>query len=303
LVTNSPPRTYWLDGKLVAPGDAHAPLLAHGLNYGTSVFEGIRAYPTPRGVAIFRLDDHLRRLLNSARHYRLTIAYSLEQLRDACVVTLRASGMDDAYLRPLAWFGDETIALAPSLRCSTHVMIAVFGFPPLSGDAPGFRATISPIQKFSSLALPATVKAGGHYTNSVLALQDAKDRGYDEAILLNVRGDVAEGTGENLFIVKNGAICTNDASADVLYGITRDSILQIAEREGIASSIGPITVDDLMNADEAFFTGTAAEVIPILSVDDRLFPSAHPITEKLRAVYANAARGGDQGFNNWLTYI
>ncbi len=211
--------------------------------------------------------------------------------------------MDDAYLRPLAWFGDETIALAPSLRCSTHVMIAVFGFPPLSGDAPGFRATISPIQKFSSLALPATVKAGGHYTNSVLALQDAKDRGYDEAILLNVRGDVAEGTGENLFLVKNGAICTNDASADVLYGITRDSILQIAEREGIASSIGPITVDDLMDADEAFFTGTAAEVIPILSVDDRVFPSSHPITERLRAIYANAARGGDQRFTNWLTYI
>jgi len=302
-VTNAPPRTYWLDGKLVAPGDAHAPLLAHGLNYGTSVFEGIRAYPTPRGVAIFRLDDHLRRLLDSARHYRLKIPYSLQQLHDVCVQTLRASGMDDAYLRPLAWFGDETIALAPSLRCSTHVMIAVFGFPPLSGDAPGFRATISPIQKFSSLALPATVKAGGHYTNSVLALQDAKDRGYDEAILLNVLGDVAEGTGENLFIVKNGAICTNDASADVLYGITRDSILQIAEREGIASSIGPITVDDLMNADEAFFTGTAAEVIPVLSVDDRVFPSSHPITEKLRAIYANAARGGDQGFNNWLTYI
>lgn len=302
-MTNPPPRTYWLDGKLVAPGDAHAPLLAHGLNYGTSVFEGIRAYPTPRGVAIFRLDDHLRRLLNSARHYRLNILYSLEQLRDASLATLRSSGMDDAYLRPLAWFGDETIALAPSLRCSTHVMIAVFGFPPLSGDAPGFRATISPIQKFSSLALPATVKAGGHYTNSVLALQDAKDRGYDEAILLNVRGEVAEGTGENLFIVKNGAICTNDASADVLYGITRDSILQIAEREEIVSSIGPITVDDLMNADEAFFTGTAAEVIPILSVDDRLFPSAHPITEKLRAIYANTARGGDQGFNNWLTYI
>ena len=302
-MTNSPPRTYWLDGRLVSPGEAHAPLLAHGLNYGTSVFEGIRAYPTPRGVAIFRLDDHLRRLLNSARHYRLKIAYSIEQLHDACVATLRSSGMDDAYLRPLAWFGDETIALAPSLRCSTHVMIAVFGFPPLSGDAPGFRATISPIQKFSSLALPATVKAGGHYTNSVLALQDAKDRGYDEAILLNVKGDVAEGTGENLFVVKNGAIRTNDASADVLYGITRDSILQIAEREGIPSSIGPISVADLMDADEAFFTGTAAEVIPILSVDDCLFPSSHPITERLGAVYANAARGGNQGFNSWLTYI
>jgi len=302
-VTNAPPRTYWLDGKLVAPSDAHAPLLAHGLNYGTSVFEGVRAYPTPHGVAIFRLDDHLRRLFDSAKPYRLQISYGLDQLRDACIATLRASGMDDAYLRPLAWFGDETIALAPNLRCSTHVMIAAFGFPPLAQGAPGFRATISPIQKFSSQAMPATAKAGGHYTNSVLALQDAKARGFDEAILLNVRGDVAEGTGENLFIVKSGEIRTNDASADVLYGITRDSILQIAEREGIASSIGPISVDDLLEADEAFFTGTAAEVIPILSVDDREFPAAHPITEKLRVVYANAARGGDPRFEGWLTYL
>src|ERR1700693_87620 len=303
LVTSSETRTYWLDGKLVAPGDAHAPLLAHGLNYGTSVFEGTRPYPTPRGVAIFRLDDHLRRLLASAEPYGLQIPYALEQLREACIVTLRSSEMNDAYLRPLAWFGDETIALAPSLRCSTHVMIAVFGFPPLAQGAPGFRATISPIQKFSSRALPATVKAGGHYTNSVLALQDAKARGFDEAILLNVLGDVAEGTGENLFVVKGGAIRTNDASADVLYGITRDSVLQISAREGIPSSIGRISVADLLGAEEAFFPGTAAEVIPILSVDDRVYPPSRPITEKLRTVYANAVRGGDPRFDAWLTYI
>jgi branched-chain amino acid aminotransferase len=302
-VTSAPPRTYWIDGSLASPEAAHAPLLSHALHYGTSVFEGIRAYPTPRGVAIFRLDDHLRRFFASAEAYGLQIAYSLEQLHAACIETLRASGMEDAYLRPLAYFGDETIALAPRLSCSTHVMLAVFGFPPLSAGAPGFRATISPIEKFSSRAMPATVKGGGHYTNSVLALQDAKARGFDEAILLNVQGDVAEGTGENLFIVKGGAIRTNDASADILYGITRDSILQIAEREGIRSSIGPISVDDLMSADEAFFTGTAAEVIPVLCVDDRIFPAAHPVTEKLRAIYANAARGGDPRFEDWLTVI
>ncbi len=302
-MSTAPARTYWIDGSLALPEAAHAPLLSHALHYGTSVFEGIRAYPTPRGVAIFRLDDHLRRFFASAEAYGLKIAYTLERLHEACCETLRASGMEDAYLRPLAYFGDETIALSPSLLCSTHVALAVFRFPPLSAGAPGFRATISPIEKFSSRAMPATVKGGGHYTNSVLALQDAKARGFDEAILLNVKGDVAEGTGENLFIVKDGAIRTNDASADVLYGITRDSILRIAEREGIPSSIGAISVEALFGADEAFFTGTAAEVIPILSVDDRVFPKTRPVTDKLRAVYANAARGGDPRFDDWLTYL
>ncbi len=296
-------RTYWIDGKLVPVERAHVDPLAHGLHYGTSVFEGIRAYPTPHGVSIFRLDDHLRRFFASAKYYGLKIGYSLEQLYEATIETLRASRMGDAYIRPLAYFGDETIALSPSLRCSTHVLIAVFEFPPLASGFVGFRATISPVQKFSSRALPATVKAGGHYTNSVLALQDAKARGFDEAILLNIHGDVAEGTGENLFIVNGGAIRTNDASADVLYGITRDSILQIAEREGIPSSIGRITVDDLLGADEAFFTGTAAEVIPILSVDDHAYSSTRPVTEKLHHVYATAVRGGDPRFEHWLTYV
>jgi branched-chain amino acid aminotransferase len=147
------------------------------------------------------------------------------------------------------------------------------------------------------------VKAGGHYTNSVLALHDAKARGYDEAILLNVLGEVAEGTGENIFIVSDGVVRTNDASADVLYGITRDSVLQIAQREGIPTAIGPITLDQLLTADEAFFTGTAAEVIPILSIDEHMFSSKRPITELLGRTYAAAARGADPRFESWLTLI
>jgi branched-chain amino acid aminotransferase len=296
-------RTYWIDGHIAGAGEAHAPILAHGLHYGTSVFEGIRAYPTPRGVAIFRLDDHLDRLFASARHYGLAIGYTLEELRAASLQTLAASGLDDAYLRPLAYFGDETIALAPSTRCSTHVMIAVFGFPPLMEGAAGARATISPIQKFSSLAMPSTVKAGGHYTNSVLALQDAVARGFDEAILLNDRGDVCEGSGENIFIVKDGALRTNDASADILYGITRDSVLRIARDEGISCSIGPISPAELLAADEAFFSGTAAEIIPILSVDDRAFSSERPVTELLRRIYARAVRGDEPRYDAWLTYL
>jgi branched-chain amino acid aminotransferase len=294
-------RTHWLDGRLLAAEDAHAPLMSHGLHYGTAVFEGIRAYPVAGGSSVFRLDDHLRRFQTSAAHYGLKLDYTLEQLHAAVLDTLRASGLDDAYVRPLAYFGDETIALAPSLRCSTHVLIAVFGFPPLNQDAPGFRVTISPIQKFSSRALPSTIKASGHYTNSVLALHDATARGFDEAILLNDRGDVSEGSGENIFIVRGGRLSTNDASADILYGITRDSILTIAEREGIPISIGPLALDALYAADEAFFTGTAAEVIPILSIDEHQMPAERPITTRLRDIYAGAVRGGDPRFADWLT--
>jgi len=301
-VKATPGRTYWIDGRVADPAEAFAPILSHGLHYGTSVFEGIRAYPTPRGVAIFRLNEHLDRFFASARHYGLEIPYTLEELRAAALETLVASGLDDAYLRPLAYFGDETIALAPRTRCSTHVMIAVFGFPPLMAGAPGARATISPVQKFSSLAMPSTVKAGGHYTNSVLALQDAIARGYDEAILLNDRGDVCEGSGENIFIVKDGGLRTNDASADILYGITRDSVLHIARDEGIGCAIGPISPADLLAADEAFFTGTAAEIIPILCVDEREYSSERPVSDRLRRIYARAVRGEEPRYDAWLTY-
>ena len=300
----APQRAFWLDGRIVSAADAQAAPLSHGLHYGTSIFEGIRAYATPHGVAVFRLDDHLRRFLNGAAHYGMKVDYSLEQLHDACLETLRASGLAEAYLRPLAYFGDETVALQPRFRCSTRVMVVALPFPPIAGDAPGFRATISPVQKFSSRALPSTVKAGGHYTNSVLALHDAIGRGFDEAILLNERGDVAEGSGENIFIVQRGTLRTNDASADVLYGITRDSVLQIAGDEGIPIEIGPISLDALLGADEAFFTGTAAEVIPILSVDDRLYSDDRPITTRLRERYTRAVRGGDAKFDGvWLTYL
>jgi branched-chain amino acid aminotransferase len=301
---NSVQPAFWLDGRLVAAEAAGAAPLSHGLHYGTSVFEGIRAYPTPQGSAVFRLDDHLRRFMNGAAHYGLAIDYALDDLHAACLETLRASGLDDAYIRPLAYFGEGTIALQPRFKCATHVLIVVLPFPPLAGDAPGFRATISPVQKFSSRALPSTVKAGGHYTNSVLALQDAVARGFDEAILLNERGDVAEGSGENIFIVRGGVLRTNDASSDVLYGITRDSILQLAADEGIPSEIGPISLDALLGADEAFFTGTAAEVVPILSIDGRAFPDDRPITSRLARRYAAAVRGGDAHFAApWLTYL
>src|SRR5665213_1800871 len=183
--------------------------------------------------------------------------------------TVRASGRTAAYVRPLAFFGGETVRLDPGRECAAHVMIAVLpfeGLVPGSTEAPLFRATISPIMK-----TPSSVKAGGHYTNSIRALADAHARGFDESILLNDRGEVAEGSGENVFIVQGGELITNGADADILLGITRDSVLAIAREAGIPTRIRPITLDDLARSDEAFFTGTAAEVVPIVAIDEREF--------------------------------
>src|SRR5665213_3106713 len=185
-----------------------------------------------------------------------------------------ASGRTAAYVRPLAFFGGETVRLDPGRECAAHVMIAVLpfeGLVPGSTEAPLFRATISPIMKTPSRAMPSTVKAGGHYTNSIRALADAHARGFDESILLNDRGEVAEGSGENVFIVQGGELITNGADADILLGITRDSVLAIAREAGIPTRIRPITLDDLARSDEAFFTGTAAEVVPIVAIDEREF--------------------------------
>jgi len=295
---------YWFDGTLARREDVSIDPFAHALHYGSGVFEGIRAYATPRGPAVFRLREHMERFLRSADVYSLKVTYSLEALCRAVVETLEANQLESAYIRPLAFFGEKTISLAPAFHCPTHVLIALralgdyFG----AGQADGIRTTISPWRKFSSKALPSTVKGCGHYANSVLAMQDAVGRGFDEAILLNDRGEVAEGTGENVFVVKDGAVRTNDRSADVLHGITRASVLDLCADLGIPAEIGPIEVDDLYDADEVFFTGTAVEVTPIACIDDRVFPAPWPIVSRIRAAYRRATVGDDPAHAGWLTF-
>jgi branched-chain amino acid aminotransferase len=296
---------YWFDGTLSRREDVSVDPFAHALHYGSGVFEGIRAYATPRGPAIFRLREHMERFLRSANVYSLNLRYSLEALCEAVVEALARNELDSAYIRPLAFFGEKTISLAPAFHCPTHVLIAFralgdyFG----AGQAEGIRATISPWRKFSSKALPSTVKGCGHYANSVLAMQDAVGRGFDEAILLNDRGEVAEGTGENIFVVKRGVVRTNDRSADVLHGITRASVLDLCNDLAIPVEIGPLEVDDLYEADEVFFTGTAVEVTPIACVDDHVFPSARPIVARIRAAYQHATTGDDPRHANWVTFV
>jgi len=295
---------YWFDGTIARRETVAVDPFAHGLHYGTGVFEGIRAYATPQGPAIFRLRDHMERFARSAQIYSLKLAWDVGELCDAIVETLLRNELESAYIRPLAFFGEKTISLAPAAYCPTHVLLAYralgnyFG----AGQENGIRATISPWRKFSSKALPSTVKGCGHYANSVLAMTDAVNRGFDEAILLNDRGEIAEGTGENVFVVKDGALFTNDRSADILHGITRASVIELAGDLGIAVTIGPMSVDDLYGADEAFFTGTAVEVTPLSCVDDHIYPANRPVTDRLRAAYHRAVAGDDARHRDWVTF-
>ncbi len=295
---------YWFDGEIRPRERVSVDPFAHGLHYGTGVFEGIRAYATARGAGVFRLRDHMERFARSAAVYRLAVAYDVSELCDAVVATLERNELDSAYIRPLAFYGEKTISLAPSGVCPTHVLVACralgnyFG----AGHENGIRVTISPWQKFSSKALPATVKASGHYANSVLAMQDASARGFGEAIMLNDRGEIAEGTGENVFIVKDGVLMTNDAAADILLGITRDTVITLARDRGIPVVVRPLSLDDLLGADEAFFTGTAAEVQPLACIDDRTFGLDRPIVTELRSAYARAILGEDERHPDWVTF-
>ena len=304
MIARAPARErMWFDGALANADEIAIAPFTHALHYGSAVFEGVRAYEARRGTAVFRLRDHLRRFYTSATVYGLNIEYDEVTLTRAVFDTLHANAFTSGYIRPLAYFGEKGISLAPAFHCPTHVLIALKPLAgSLLGDTEGVRVTMSSWQKTPSRAMPSTVKASGHYMNSILALQDAQRRGFDEAILLNDRGDVAEGTGENIFIVKNGRLHTNDASADVLEGITQATVVELARDRGIEVEIGPIAPDELFASDEVFFTGTAAEVMPIVQIDGRILPSARPVTDELQRAYAQAVRGADPRHVDWVEY-
>lgn len=296
--------TVWFDGELIPAGDLAVHAFTHALHYGSGVFEGIRAYETPRGPGIFRLRDHMARFERSARVYSLEVREDVDAMCRHVVDTMRANKMQSAYIRPLAYFGVGTLALAAKFNCPTHVFIGVRAMDGYFGERnKGIRIALSPWRKFSSAALPATVKCSGHYANSVLAMQDAITRGFAEAIMLNDRGEIAEGTGENVFFVKDGHLYTNDTSADALDGITRDSVLTLARDRGIPTTVRPMTLDDLLGADEVFLTGTAAEVTAAECIDDRVFNAVHPVTDTLAAAYLKAVSGQDELHADWITYV
>jgi branched-chain amino acid aminotransferase len=300
----TPTEKIWFNGKLVNWADAKVHVLAHGLHYGTGVFEGIRSYATPEGSAVFRLDAHLERFYQSAGMYELAIPYSSEQLANATVDIVRENGLGDAYIRPIAFFDAGSLSVW-TRECPVTVAIAAFPMGKyMTNAAGGIRVTISPIRRFDSSAIPTTGKACGQYVNSVRAVQEAQRRGFDEAILLNARGEVSEGSGENVFVVKNGELVTNDADAGILMGVTRASLLEMARDLGIRTRVAPITVDDLRGADELFFCGTAVEVTAIRQLDDKTLGDGTPgpITRRLQETFDKAVRGQLPQYRRWLTY-
>ena len=298
--------TYWYDGRIVAQKDIVIDPFAHALHYGSGVFEGIRSYRTSRGAGIFRLREHIERLFASAAEYALGIPYSVDDVCKATVETVRASRHVETYIRPLVFFGEGKFALAPLFqKNAVHVMIAVRGFSGTiaPGGQAGCRLTISPVMKTPSKALSSLAKGSGHYMNSIRALHDAMHRGFDEALLLNDRGNVAEGTGENIFLIKGGKLHTNPTSEDVLAGITRESAIVLAQDAGISVEIAPIHTAQLLDADEVFLTGTAAELVSVACVDEHTYSHEHPITERLHAAYRKATTGEDPKHADWVTYV
>ena len=296
----------WINGTLVPWDDARVHITAHGLHYGTGVFEGMRAYDTAEGPAIFRLEPHMRRMVASAEAYEMTLPYSVEALSEASVEVVRANGLKNAYLRPIAFYDAHTFHVAPKASPVSVAIIAIPGRPYIAGGVEkGTRVMLSSIRRIDASTLPPWVKAAGHYTNSVRALQQAQRAGFDDAILLNTKGDVAEGSGANLFLVKNGRVITNDRDASIVMGITRDSVLTIARDLGLPVDVRAMTEADLRGADEVFFSGTAVEVTPITQLDDHTYGDGKPgpITRRIQETYFDAVHGKAPRYESWLTIV
>jgi len=296
----------WQDGQLINWRDATTHVLTHSLHYGLAVFEGVRAYKTARGTAIFRLREHTERLLRSAHILQMPMPYTLEVLMKAQMETVATNQLEECYIRPLAFLGSEKMGVSPR-GAKTHVIIAAWPWGAYLGEAAleqGIRVKTSSFTRHHPNITMTKAKASGNYMNSILANNEATTDGYDEALLLDVDGFVAEGSGENIFIIKRGILSTPDLSS-ALEGITRDCIFQLAAEEGLTVLERRISRDELYSADEAFFTGTAAEVTPIREVDNRIIGtgSRGPITTRLQSLYFDCVKGRSPQHQDWLTLI
>ena len=295
----------WMDGKLVDWDDARVHVLTHTMHYGSGVFEGIRAYATSDGPAVFRLTDHIQRLLDSAKLIMMQVPFSRDELVEACKETVRVNGLDSCYVRPLAYLGYGEMGVNP-LACPVNVSIAVWPWGTYLGDEGlrhGVRMKISSWRRMDPNINPVAAKGTGIYINSSLAKIEAVKAGYDEAILLNTQGFVAECTGENLFIVNDGVLLTPPLSSGALGGITRASVMTIARDLGYEVREENLLRHDLYLAEEAFLTGTAAEVVPIRSVDDREIGDPGDITRELQETYFAVVRGEVERYKDWLEHV
>ncbi|HTS52815.1 MAG TPA: branched-chain amino acid transaminase [Burkholderiales bacterium] len=296
----------WYDGKLVPWREATTHVLTHSLHYGLAVFEGLRAYKTVSGTAIFRLQEHTERLFNSAHIFMMKMPYDRPTLVEAQKEVVRANRLEACYVRPIAFYGSEKMGVSPK-GAQVHVAIAAWpwgAYLGADGIEKGIRVKTASYARHHINVTMCRAKFSGTYANSILANQEALEHGYDEALLLDVEGYVAEGSGENLFIVKNGKLYEPELTS-ALIGVTRDAVITLARDIGLEVQAKRITRDDVYIADEAFFTGTAAEVTPIRELDSRVIGSGRrgPITEKLQSMFFDVVNGRTEKYRHWLTHV
>src|SRR5918911_4344106 len=294
----------WMNGDLIDWGDAKIHVGSHGLHYGSGVFEGIRAYETEKGAAVFRLTDHLERLQNSARLLYIDLPYTTQELKSACTALIAANGRAECYLRPIAFYGYGDLGVS---AVGNPIDVVVMSWPwgaylGEDGLTSGIRVKVSSWKRVGANVIPHVAKATGIYLNSMLAVMEANRAGYDEAILLTDEGYIADGSGENIFTVRDGTIYTPDLSASILPGITRDTIIQIAQDLGYPVVEKPLIRTDLYLADEVFMVGTAAEVTPLREIDDQPIGPPGPVTLAIQKAYLDTVRGLSERWPHWLEY-
>ncbi len=294
----------WMSGTFVPWDDANIHVSTHALHYGSGVFEGIRCYDTVDGPALFRISEHIERFFCSARTHHMDIPFAPGQLEGIIAELVSRNGFTDCYIRPLCYRGSRELTVDPR-RCPVETMILAWRWDPLHGSESlerGIRACISPWKKFHSDMMPTTAKASGQYVNSILAIHDAVEKGYDEAIFLDADGFVAEAAAENLFLVRDGALFTNDEKSSILLGITRDSVIRIARDLGYTVTIAPIKATDIISANEVFLTGTAAEVVPVCEVDGKQIGTGAcgPITRRIQEQFRRIVTGREAAYRHWL---
>jgi branched-chain amino acid aminotransferase len=300
-------RYIWMDGKMVPWEDATVHVLSHALHYGTGVFEGIRAYETVEGPAVFRLRAHMERLLESAKAYGLDIRWTLEDLIDATKQVIAENELESAYIRPLIFVGYGSLGLNPA-GIAVQTIIAAWRWGTYLGDhgaEHGVRVKVSSWRRLDHETFIPNAKGASGYINSILANREAVEDGYDEAIMLNTRGLLAEGSGENIFIVRHGEVFTPPVSAGILEGITRDAVMQLLADDGHPVIELELGRSDLYRADEMFFTGTAAEVTPVREVDRRTIGDGEPgpITKRAQELFPQAVRGELAAYRHWLEFV
>lgn len=307
---------YWHEGRLYDWTEAHIHPMSHALHYGSSVFEGIRAYPTAKGPAIFRLIEHVDRFLHSAGVARMPVRYSKEKIAEVIKLVVRENKLESAYIRPLLFFSYGNLGLVPKY-CPVELIVGAWEWGAYLGEkaANGVSVYIVPWKRVHFSQLDMHAKLGGFYIQSTIVGLEARGQGCDEAVFLNIEGRVAEGPGENIFIIKDGVLKTNDLSESILEGITRTSLLEVARDLGIKTRVGSIEKEEFLTADEAFFSGTAVEVASITHITDGSDASGQPakytigsgtpgpITTKIKNTYMDVVRGGIEGYEKWLAYV